>query len=58
MSSNKFEENKLRKLIKHYVCKWRLIVKKRKQEHQSLYVHVMDHLKLYHRDKIMGTLRR
>jgi hypothetical protein len=41
-----------------YVDKWRLIIKKRKQEHQSLYVHVMDHLKLYHRDKIMGTLRR
>jgi len=46
------------RLCRHYIQKWRHIIRLQKRHHWTYYVHVMDHIKLYSRDKVAGTLRK
>jgi len=43
---------------KYFGRKWRFIIKRRKNRHKANFIHVLDHLKLYVRDKMAGTLVR
>jgi len=45
------------RLCRHYIQKWRHIIRRRKSRHLADFIHVLDHLNLYVRDKMAGTLR-
>jgi len=58
---NKFafsEHGRRIRITKHYVQKWRHIIRRNAyRRYQANFIHVLDHLKLYVRDKMAGTLR-
>lgn len=51
-------ERTQRKIAIYFGRKWRFIARRRKNRHKVDFIHVLDHLKLYVRDKMAGTLRR
>lgn len=54
---NTFEKSRRRKLVGRIIVKWRQIISRRKREHAAIFMPVMDHLRMWARDRNAGKLK-